>query len=295
MKQRITIVGGAAVGDYIFQVDHLPEKGEMVRINSEPQPLVSGGCAPNIAAGIAALGQLTPVLCYPVGDDPDTSIIRKKWDQQGIVCHLTEVPNEISGRSWTFMQPDGATMSFAYSGAADRAKPDSSSLEPWVIIAPILNAFTSEYLRTAVESNHQVLVTGIASPDLLKYLSRINILVVNMCECQTICNLGGFDDAEEISSAHPDLLLYVTNGAKGSSLFYKGVELKIPVVKADKVVDVTGAGDAYTSGLISALLQGYNPVLSGWIGAANASYVVEQFGGQDITFPSWDMIWKRLK
>ena len=61
MKKRISVVGGAAIGDYIFHVDHLPEKGEIVLINQPPRPLVAGGCAPNIAAGIAALDRLTPV------------------------------------------------------------------------------------------------------------------------------------------------------------------------------------------------------------------------------------------
>ena len=30
--EQITVVGAAAIGDYIFKVDHLPEKGEIVHI-----------------------------------------------------------------------------------------------------------------------------------------------------------------------------------------------------------------------------------------------------------------------
>ena len=29
--EQITVVGAAAIGDYIFKVDHLPKKGEIVQ------------------------------------------------------------------------------------------------------------------------------------------------------------------------------------------------------------------------------------------------------------------------
>lgn len=294
MNQRITVVGGAAIGDYIFHVDHLPEKGEIVLINQKPQPLVPGGCAPNIAAGIAALGKLKPVLCYPVGDDTDTVFMHHKWESRGIECNLTEVPNIESGRSWMFMQNDGTTMCFGYPGAADFAIPDTSNMEKWVIISPVLNSFTKTYLIDAVASKRNVVVTGIGSADLIDYLASIKVLVINKCECASLCKAGGWRNASELSSEFPNLLMYVTYGGSGSVLYQHGIETNIAVVRANQITDFTGAGDAYTSGLVSALLSGYDPIISGWIGSAHASFVVEQFGGQDISFPTWNQIEKRL-
>ena len=295
VKKRISVVGGAAIGDYIVHGDHRPEKGEIVLIDQEPRPLVAGGCAPNIAAGIAALGQLTPVLCYPVGDDPDTAVMRRKWEQRGIECRLSEVHGKDSGRSWMFMQSDGTTMCFGYPGAADLAEPDTSSLEDWVVVAPVLNRFTTAYLEAAIAAGLHVAVTGIGAPPLLDYLRNIDVLIINRCECAALCAAGNYLDAVALSAAYPELLLYVTSGSKGSVLYRCGGETPIPTVTADRLTDFTGAGDSYTSGLLSALLSGYDPVDAGWIGAANASFVVEQFGGQDISFPTWDMIFQRLE
>ena len=295
MKKRISVVGGAAIGDYIFHVDHLPEKGEIVLINQPPRPLVAGGCAPNIAAGIAALDRLTPVLCYPVGDDPDTAVMRRKWTERGIECRLCEVPGRDSGRSWMFMQSDGTTMCFGYPGAADEAEPDTSSLEDWVVIAPVLNRFTVAYLEAAIAGGRHVAVTGIGASPLLDFLKDIEVLIINQCECAALCGAGGFEGAAALSAAYPRLLLYVTGGSRGSSLYRGGAETRIPVAAADRLTDFTGAGDAYTSGLLSALLSGRDPVEAGWLGAANASFVVEQFGGQDISFPTWDMLFRRLE
>ena len=295
VKKRISVVGGAAIGDYIFHVEHLPEKGEIVLIDQEPRPLVPGGCAPNIAAGMAALGRLAPVLCYPVGDDPDTAAMRQKWEQRGIACRLSVAPGKDSGRSWMFMQSDGTTMCFGYPGAAEAAEPDTSSLEDWVVVAPVLNRFTTAYLEAAIAAGRHVAVTGIGVPALLGYLHSVDALIINRCECASLCAAGAYRDAAALSAAYPELLLYVTNGSHGSALYRRGRETSIPAVAADHVVDFTGAGDSYTSGLLSALLSGHDPVEAGWIGAANASFVVEQFGGQDIPFPTWDMIFQRLE
>ena len=83
--EQITVAGAAAIGDYIFKVDHLPEKGEIVQIKDSDFMFVPGGCAPNIAAGIASLGKAAPVLCYPVGKDSEGIEMEEHWKRKGIM------------------------------------------------------------------------------------------------------------------------------------------------------------------------------------------------------------------
>lgn len=46
-------------------------------------------------------------------------------------------------------------------------------------------------------------------------------------------------------------------GAKGSALFIKGEEpIRQPIVKAEKVIDTTGAGDTFTAAFAVALVEG---------------------------------------
>lgn len=46
-------------------------------------------------------------------------------------------------------------------------------------------------------------------------------------------------------------------GAKGSALFIKGEEpIRQPIIKAEKVIDTTGAGDTFTAAFAVALVEG---------------------------------------
>ena len=61
-------------------------------------------------------------------------------------------------------------------------------------------------------------------------------------------------------------------------------EKKIPVCKARKVVDPTGAGDAYRGGLISGLMNGRGMEESALLGSVCASFAVECYGTQVYRF-----------
>ena len=47
----------------------------------------------------------------------------------------------------------------------------------------------------------------------------------------------------------------VTRGAEGSYIYADGQRLDIPSVKAEKVVDPTGCGDAYRAGLLFGIVN----------------------------------------
>lgn len=294
MKKRVTVVGAAAIGDYIFHVDQLPVPGQIVKVRDGGADFIPGGCAPNIAMGMAALNRVQPTLCYPVGDDTESNRIVSQWINCGIECELTHVLGNESGKSWMFMQDDGTTMCFAYPGAADSATAIPGGLEDWVVICPVFNQFTKAYADEAVSQKKHLVFTGIAVPELIGYLPNSDVVIINQFECRTLCEAISICSAAELSKLYPCLRLYVTNGSKGSSLFRQGVETKIPLVSAECILDFTGAGDAYTSGVVSALMQDAPAEFAGLIGAANVSFVIENFGGQNV-FPSWEDILDRLK
>ena len=80
--------------------------------------------------------------------------------------------------------------------------------------------------------------------------------------------------------------IIVTRGEQGSLISTPDGEISIPAVKAKKVVDPTGAGDAYRGGLISGLLQGKSIEHCARMGSACASFSVECYGTQDYSFSS---------
>lgn len=295
MKQSVSVVGAAAIGDYIFRLDKLPEKGEIVPLNWFSMDLEPGGCAPNIAAGIAAHGIVEPVLFYPVGSDFSQTKILERWLAAGINCsRLTRVPDVPSGRAWVYMQNDGTTMCFAYAGAADAALAgDPGELSEIVVIAPVLNHFTKSYLQAAIQQNKTTVVTGIGSENVLPYLGQIDVLIVNEYEATLLVKFLGLSNPAEILKSNQNLRLYVTRGSKGSVVYMRDETVEIPIVKEDYRVDSTGAGDAYCSGIVSAMVMGKDATTAAYYGATNASFVLENVGGQT-NLPSWRRLEERL-
>ncbi|HVO31012.1 MAG TPA: PfkB family carbohydrate kinase, partial [bacterium] len=57
--------------------------------------------------------------------------------------------------------------------------------------------------------------------------------------------------------------------------------VKIPPAKAAKVVDPTGAGDAYRAGFVSGLVRGFSMESCGRMGSVAAVYAVENYGTQN--------------
>jgi adenosine kinase len=80
----------------------------------------------------------------------------------------------------------------------------------------------------------------------------------------------------------------VTLGEKGSLVSKRDQEVGIPVAKAKKVVDPTGAGDAYRAGLIKGLISQHDLKVAAQMGSTIASFAVECYGTQEHHFTADD-------
>jgi adenosine kinase len=73
-------------------------------------------------------------------------------------------------------------------------------------------------------------------------------------------------------------VVVTTRGRHGSRLSTRDGTVEVPAAPAARVVDPTGAGDAYRSGLLAGLLRGLDLERAGRIASVAASYVIEQTG-----------------
>lgn len=78
----------------------------------------------------------------------------------------------------------------------------------------------------------------------------------------------------------------VTRGAKGSAVVTSGGKVAVPAVRPRRIVEITGAGDAYRAGFYAGLSRGYDLRRCALLGAAVASFVVEEKGTQT-NLPTW--------
>ncbi|MBS7647478.1 MAG: carbohydrate kinase family protein [Candidatus Bathyarchaeia archaeon] len=70
----------------------------------------------------------------------------------------------------------------------------------------------------------------------------------------------------------------VTMGIKGAAISIDGTVYEIPVYTPDKIVDPTGAGDAFIGGFLAEYVQGKEVLWCACVGSAAASAVVEGVG-----------------
>lgn len=278
----ISIVGAAAVYDWAYTVDALPRFGDIVFIDQPCQKPLFGGCAINMAVGFARLGGFTPRLFYPVGNDFCYPPGQNPFEQQGVDCRqLVHVPDVPSGFAHLYMQPDGTTMCFAYPGASAVARyQQPAQLDDWVIVTPVLGDFCTDLLEQAVQQGKKVVFSGITGPALLSWLPAAAALFLNSHELDLLMQAGGFSGPAQLQAQYPDLLLFVTDGARGSTVWQQGFDTPVPVARPQQVTESTGAGDSFATGTVHALMRGSDPVTAAHFGAVVASFVVEQLGGQ---------------
>lgn len=112
-------------------------------------------------------------------------------------------------------------------------------------------------------------------------LPHTDILFLNKEEAQRL--LGSEEEIPELLRAFKKLgvrIVVLTDGEKGSSAIMESGEIVSQGIIACSVVERTGAGDAYATGFLAAILKGKSlPVALVW-GAKNSASVIEQVGSQ---------------
>lgn len=83
--------------------------------------------------------------------------------------------------------------------------------------------------------------------------------------------------------------IIVTKSGEGSEIYTAGKKILIKAVKVKKVLDPTGAGDAYRAGLIKGIIDGLSLAECAKLASAVASFAVESYGTQNHKFTSAEL------
>lgn len=73
-------------------------------------------------------------------------------------------------------------------------------------------------------------------------------------------------------------ILVITDGEKGSYLYFKNNFYHQKAIKPKKIIDTTGAGDAFTSGFLFSYLKEKDPIKAMKTGAEYAAKILEKIG-----------------
>lgn len=124
-------------------------------------------------------------------------------------------------------------------------------------------------------------IPAFSGEQLVEAFDGAEILITNDYELQMIMNSTGLTKDMVVEKVS---YLITTLGEKGSVVNCNGEETHVDAVPVDKVVDPTGAGDAFRSGLLKGLSMDKTVADACKLGSVCAAYAVENSGTQEHCF-----------
>lgn len=255
-----------------------------------------GGTGANIAYNLRCLG-IDPILLATVG--PDLGAYGDWMDRHGIRRdHLLVLEDEYTASCFITTDAGNNQIISFHPGAMDRAHEakvsDVSESFEVGIVSPNGKQAMIDYARELKSSGARCVVDPgqglpiLEKQDLLTALDGAAVYIVNEYEWELTQEKTGLDEdgiAERCGA------LIVTRGEDGSILRRGGRDngvrmnvdrLEVSAVKASRVTDPTGCGDAYRAGLLYALAADLPLETGARLGSLMGSLKVAQRGPQSI-------------
>ncbi|MDY3331809.1 MAG: carbohydrate kinase family protein [Pelistega sp.] len=246
-----------------------------------------GGCAGNIAYSLKMLGG-EPIPVATVGKDSAEYL--KHFENLGISTEAIKVlPEAFTAQCHITTDLDGNQFAAFHPGAmlSSHTNPIQKLNAAWAIVAPD----SKEGMFAHAEALNAkgipfIFDLGQAMPlfdkeDIEKMLGLAQAMTVNDYEASVVEQRLG-RSVEELS--HYLEAIVVTRGAEGASLYIKGEETQIPPLKAEKVCDPTGCGDAHRGGLLYGLTQGWPWYESACLASLMGTLKIEVQGPQNYSY-----------
>lgn len=248
-----------------------------------------GGTAGNIAYALNLMGE-TPLISATIGSDNHKYfewLAKNKISKEGIKLIAEEltagayITTDSSNNQITGFNP--GAMKFSSELDFSQLNKDKSL----VLVSPGNLDDMINYPRQCKKAGiDYIFDPGQALPvlqgaDLIEVITGCSLLIVNDYEFNLIMDKTGLSKTELLALPQNTI---ITLGGDGSEIYTKADTIKIAPFKAARVVDPTGAGDAYRGGLISGLLNDKSIKESAVLGSACASFAVERNGTQVYTF-----------
>jgi adenosine kinase len=114
--------------------------------------------------------------------------------------------------------------------------------------------------------------------ELMAFLKLADYCTVNDYEAKLLTERTG--RTLEQLAVEVDALI-VTLAGSGSHIYTKGRRIEIPVAPADALIDPTGCGDAYRSGLLYGISAGWDWEKTGQLASLMGSIKIAHRGGQN--------------
>lgn len=243
-----------------------------------------GGCAGNIAYNLMLLGG-EPLIMATVGDDATPYLDR--LDKLGLPrTHVRHVPGSFTAQAFITTDLDDNQITAFHPGAMSFShlnKVEHARNAKLGIVAPDGREGMMQHARDFVAARVPFIfdpgqgLPMFSGDELLDFMSLADYACFNDYEARLLTDRTGrsFEQlAGEVKA------LVVTRGGEGSTIYADGQRHDIPCVPASAIVDPTGCGDAYRSGLLYGIANGLDWLTTGRLAAVMGAIKIAHRGGQ---------------
>ena len=247
-----------------------------------------GGTAGNIAYNLRLLNS-SPIIMATVGDDftlyPDR--LSKLEIMQD---YIRIIPETHTAQAFITTDLDDNQITAFHPGAMTQSHKNTVSTISenisLAVIAPDGKDGMINHSNECYKANIPILFDpGQGLPmfnqeELLTFIEQASYIAVNDYEAQVLSKATNLS-IENISKKVTALI--ITKGNEGSLIYTDNKIIKIDPFYAANIIDPTGCGDAYRSGLIYGIVNKLSWGKTGWLASIMGGFKIESQGGQNHT------------
>ncbi len=255
-----TVVVGSYLTGVMIRVDRLPKEGETV-VGSDYRR-VPGGKGSNQAVAVRRLGgRVSMIAC--VGSDEDGDQALAMWRREGVDVDQVKRSSRHTGLGFVMVDRDGANSIAIDPGASldltpsdvERATETIARSGTMLVQLEVPPETVAAAKRLAKEHGLTVILNPAPTPGGGLDASGVDVLTPNEEEFRELTGGAEFETGAKGLLARGAKAVVVTLGERGVRVMTQGDSYSVPAPKA-RVVDSTGAGDAFNGALAVALAEG---------------------------------------
>jgi sugar/nucleoside kinase (ribokinase family) len=285
--------------DYIMNVDELPKPNTSIQVSGTRR--FFGGTGSNIAMMASSMGVRTALASFVGKDFPkdfDDALFKANVD----TYDLAKMEGFLTPTCRILNDPEGNQMCILDQGPMLRMKDfpvamhtiESSEI---IHIGTGQPAYYRKVMKAAKKLGRRIHfdpaqeLRYVYTPEIFtELLAMSDMLFVNQHELKIAMKYLGIKKKEKMLDEVE--ILVVTLGKDGSDIMTPSGTIHIPGIKPGKILDPTGAGDAYRAGFYAGLSRGMDLECCGTLGAAAASFAIGAEGPVG-KLPTWEEVAER--
>jgi ribokinase len=259
---------------------------------------LTGGSATNTATSFSYQGLKTSAICR-VGHDVSGESILRELKEDKVDCRFVQIDHyKPTAYSVIFLTHHGQRTILSHKGAAEDIKLKEIPLDQintkWLVLGSLgkdKNIFKT--LITWARKNHIFLATNPGYRELTwlkhnsQWLDNFDIFICNQEEASYLTGIP-YQQEHRIFKKLDQLvkgIVVMTKGPQGASISNGQFLWQVKPISIRKIVDETGAGDAFTSGFVSVFVKNRNfneevIIKAIRVGLLNATSVIQYIGAK---------------